>query len=402
MSARTLLLLGGSAQQVIAIEEAKRCGYRTVVCDYLPDNPGQYHADAFYLTSTTDRDAVLEVARAENVDGIVAYASDPAAPTAAYVATAMGLPTNPLDSVEILSTKTLIRQHLREIGMPCPNAVAIPGTATAAQALDLMAPLHYPLVVKPTDSSGSKGVTVLSDPTGLASALDFARSFNRNGILIAEEFIHNAYDYVVGGDIFVQDGEIRFWGFMNCVRSKEHPLVPFLETLPTKLPPDILEQTKDALQTLVSSLNLRFGELNVEVIIDPNGIPYILELGARAGGNMVPIQLADASGINLVRACVMSAMGDDPGRLDWETDGGCIAAYVLHARQKGIYRGYTLSDELAATCYREVPYKDPGTQIRGFQDASDALGILFFRFQNEHEMDAIMEHLDDHIVVQVE
>ena len=89
-NARTLLLLGGSGQQVVAIEAAKRCGYRTVVCDYLPDNPGQHHADAFYLVSTTDRDAVLEVARAEGVMGVVAYSSDPAAPTAAYVAESLG------------------------------------------------------------------------------------------------------------------------------------------------------------------------------------------------------------------------------------------------------------------------------------------------------------------------
>ena len=92
---KKLLLLGGSAQQVIAIETAKQMGYATVLCDYLPDNPGQYAADTFYLVSTTDREAVLAVARAERVDGVLAYASDPAAPTAAYVAEQLGLPGNP-------------------------------------------------------------------------------------------------------------------------------------------------------------------------------------------------------------------------------------------------------------------------------------------------------------------
>ena len=92
---KKLLLLGGSAQQVVAIETAKRLGLYTVLCDYLSDNPGQYHADKFYLTSTTDKDAVLEIARRENVDGVLAYASDPAAPTAAYVAEKLGLPGSP-------------------------------------------------------------------------------------------------------------------------------------------------------------------------------------------------------------------------------------------------------------------------------------------------------------------
>ena len=79
---KKILLLGGSAQQVIAIEKAKELGYYTVLCDFLPDNPGQHAADKFYLVSTTDKEAVLEVARAEQVSGVLAYASDPAAPTA--------------------------------------------------------------------------------------------------------------------------------------------------------------------------------------------------------------------------------------------------------------------------------------------------------------------------------
>ena len=102
---KTILLLGGSAQQIVAIETAKRLGYFTVLCDYLSDNPGQYVADKFYLVSTTDKDAVLEVAKNENVDGVLAYASDPAAPTAAYVAEKLGLPGSPYKSVEILLIK---------------------------------------------------------------------------------------------------------------------------------------------------------------------------------------------------------------------------------------------------------------------------------------------------------
>ena len=90
---KKILLLGGSAQQVIAIETAKRLGFYTVLCDYLDDNPGQFAADKFYLVSTTDKEAVLKVAESEKIDGVMAYASDPAAPTAAYVAEKMGLPT---------------------------------------------------------------------------------------------------------------------------------------------------------------------------------------------------------------------------------------------------------------------------------------------------------------------
>ena len=119
---KKILLLGGSAQQIIAIETAKKLGYYTVLCDYLPDNPGQNYADVFYQESTTDKEAILKVAQAEQIDGIIAYASDPAAPTAAYVAEKMNLPSSPYESVEILCNKDRFRAFLSENGFCTPRA----------------------------------------------------------------------------------------------------------------------------------------------------------------------------------------------------------------------------------------------------------------------------------------
>ena len=152
-----ILLLGGSAQQIVAIETAKRLGYETVVCDFLPDNPGQHHADRFYLVSTTDKDAVLEVARKEQVDGVLAYASDPAAPTAAYVAEHLGLPGNPYWAVDLLCNKDKFRAFLAENGFCTPKAKGYRSVEEAYA--DLMdGEFRFPVIVKPVDSSGSKGV----------------------------------------------------------------------------------------------------------------------------------------------------------------------------------------------------------------------------------------------------
>ncbi|NLB81860.1 MAG: carbamoyl-phosphate-synthetase, partial [Clostridiaceae bacterium] len=122
---KKLLLLGGSAQQVIAIDTAKKLGYKTVLCDYLYDNPGQFVADQFYLVSTTEKESVLKVARKENVSGVLAYASDPAAPTAAFVAENLGLPTNPLASVNTLCDKADFRAFLTENGFNTPKILAL-------------------------------------------------------------------------------------------------------------------------------------------------------------------------------------------------------------------------------------------------------------------------------------
>src|SRR5579864_6316326 len=110
MGPKRLLILGGTDYQVMAIRYAKRQGYYVITCDYVPDNPGHRLADEYHNVSTTDQPGVLALVERLRIDGILAYASDPAAPTAAYVAERLGLPGNPYDSVLVLTHKHLFRQ----------------------------------------------------------------------------------------------------------------------------------------------------------------------------------------------------------------------------------------------------------------------------------------------------
>ena len=159
MNNKKLLLLGGSAQQIIAIEKAKTLGYYTILCDYLQDNPGQYVADKYYNVSTTDIDAVYEIAIKEKVNGVLAYASDPAALPAAIVCNRLGLPSNPTESVRILGLKHPWREFLRKNGFACPQSVSFSPDVSLEEFKELVKDFTWPLVIKPTDSSGSKGVS---------------------------------------------------------------------------------------------------------------------------------------------------------------------------------------------------------------------------------------------------
>lgn len=397
---KTLLLLGGSRQQTVAIEAAKRCGYATVLCDYLPDNPGRLHADAFHLTSTTDRDAVLEVARSERVDGVIAYSSDPASPTAAYVAEKLCLPTNPLRAVETMSTKNLFRDHMRATGLPCPKSASFDAGIGIDDLADLVEGVGYPVVMKPTDSSGSKGVSVALSADGIGMALDRARAASRNGVLIAEQHIEKAFPHVIGGDVFVLDGCIVFWGLMSCLRSSASSLIPIGKKTPSGLNRRQLQAVKAVLQRLVASLGIRFGELNVEVIVGRGDVPYVLELGSRAGGNMIPVQLSDVSGADLVEANVRCAMGEDPGPIECDCDsGGAFSAYVLHSLEDGVFERVLFSDEIGRHVYRSVLYARPGDRVKRFDDASKALGIVFLRFDSADQMDEMLLNVDTHIKV---
>lgn len=391
---KTLLLLGGSKQQVVAIETAKRLGYRTVLCDYLPDNPGQFVADTFYQESTTDRAKMLEIARRENVSGVLAYSSDPAAPIAAYVAEALGLPTNPLASVEILSEKHLFRRFLADKGFPCPKSAAVAADSPAEDLLRTALKMSAPWVLKPTDSSGSKGISIIAEPdvASFERASAHAREFSRNGVLVLEEYIESVFPRVVGGDVFVVDGNVSFWGLMSCLRDDElGGLVPVGERNPSGLSDAQIGRCKEAIQALVTALNIRFGELNVEIIVGNDDTPYFLELGARAGGNMIPVQLSDISGVDLVEANVRYAVGDYSMDVSFDGNDVPIATFVLHASEEGVFGGIDYDESIRSHVYREVMYARPGDRVSLFDGANKALGLVFLRFDSVSQMEALLD-----------
>ena len=396
MKLKKILMLGGSAQQIVAIETAKRLGYYTVVCDYLTDNPGQYVCDKFYLVSTTDKEAVLEVAKAENIDGVIAYASDPAAPTAAYVADKLGLPTNPYSSVDMLCNKDKFRKFLANNGFDCPKAKSYTDREAALADKDSF---DYPIIMKPVDSSGSKGVTILHSAEGYEAAVDFAFSFSRSKRIIAEQFIICKHETNVGGDIFVDEGKVILWGLMDCFRAHSpNPLVPGGELFPAKLTDSELEKVKAVLQDMVTKLGIRSGCMNVELMMDKDDRVYLIDIGPRAGGNMIPIQLSAIFGVDIVEMSVLAAMGEKLNVRPKVVIPYC-AHYVLHSDEDGIYGGIEFSKEIEGNIFRKELYKHDGDAVERFDNAAKALGIIFLRFSSAEEMYDKMSRLNEYVKV---
>ena len=232
-------------------------------------------------------------------------------------------------------------------------------------------------------------------------ALYHAAEFSRNGILVLEEYIEATFPRVIGGDVFVVDGRVRFWGIMSCLRDESlGGLVPVGERNPSGLSAAQMAKVKDVIQELVSSLDIRFGELNVEIIIGRDETPFFLELGARAGGNMIPVQLSDISGIDLVEANVRCAMGDNSMNVDFDGAPDMVCTYVLHAPKSGVFRGLSIPSQIERHVYRKVMYIEEGAPVDGFDSASKAIGILFLRFGDERQMNASLEGLRECVVVE--
>lgn len=393
---KKILLLGGSAQQIVVIETAKRMGYFTVLCDFLKDNPGQYHADKFYLVSTTDKEAVLKVAIDEKVDGVLAYASDPAAPTAAFVAQQLDLPGNPYESVEILCNKDRFRRFLSENGFHAPGAA---GYGSREEALSDLCNYNLPVIIKPVDSSGSKGATVLYELTNAEEAVDFAFSYSRGRRIIVEEFIDKKHPYLVGGDIFVVDGKIVQWGLLNCHRDKSvNPLVPVGKSYPLELENADVEAVKDTLQQLVTKLHIENGALNVELIVDKNGAVWPIDVGPRSGGNMIPDLLGYIFGVDIPEMCVKAVMGEP---VEAKMDDGILyyATHNLHSNRDGNFEKIIFSDELKPFIIRTCVYKKKGDQVEYFDNAAKALGIVFMKFNTRDEMHRILSEINKHIEI---
>lgn len=379
---KKLMALGGSAQQVIAIDTARRLGLYTVLCDYLPNNPGQFHADRFYQISTTDKEAVLKTARKEGVDYILAYASDPAAPTAAYVAEKLGLPTNPYTAVETLCNKDLFRKFLVSHGFHAPQAQ---GYQSKEAAIADIGAFEFPVIVKPVDSSGSKGATVLRDSAGLENALEYAFAYSRGKRIIIEEFIEKKHPYLIGGDIFVSDGRVVQWGLMNCHRDPHvNPLVPVGKSYPPLLEDRDLQMVKDTLQRLVTELGIRFGPMNVELIIDEKNRVFPIDIGPRSGGNMIPDLLGMIFDCDVVEMCIKAAMGR--GCEEMTAAAPYYATLNLHSDRKGIFEDVVFSPEIEPFIIRKDLYKKPGDPVNYFANAANALGIVFFHFPDQQTM----------------
>lgn len=388
-----ILLLGGSAQQIIAIETAKRLGYYTVLCDYLPDNPGQYVADKFYLTSTTDKEAILNVAQKEEVSGILAYASDPAAPTAAYVAEKMGLPGNPYESVEILCNKDKFREFLYKNGFCTPRAKGYSKLSEAMEDI-INGFFKFPIIIKPVDSSGSKGVSCCDLPDKVSDSIKYAMSFSRSGKIIIEEYVEK-YGYQIAGDGLSIDGKLVFRCFANdhfnpkCV----NPFVPISASFPYNMPERIQNKIHKEIQRLITLLGMKTCTYNFDMRIDEKENVYLMEIAPRDGSNYIPQIIRYATGVDLIEYSVRAAMGEKVNYPEMRGTEGFWAYFAVHSLEDGILEKVEILPNIREQYIVEDHLiKHPGDKVSAFTGANTTLGCLIMKFRSMQEMLDMMDH----------
>lgn len=397
---RKLLLLGGSAQQIRAIETAKRLRMRTILCDYLPDNPGRRYADRFYPISTTDKDAVLAIAKEEEVDGVLAYASDPAAPTAAFVAEKLGLPGNPYASVEILCRKDKFRSFLAKHGFCVPKAVAYTDVEDAR--LDIArGRFDLPVMAKPVDSSGSKGVGRIDAADMAKEKLCNAMAFSRCRRILVEEYVEKQ-GYQVAGDGLCIDGELVFRCFGNdhFDPAGVNPFVPIAASFPCILPEAVQRKVHVQIQRLLMLLQMKTCTFNFDIRIDSKQNVYLMEVAPRSGGNYIPDVIRYATGIDLAECAIQAAMGERLTLPLAEKPRGFWAYYAVHSLKDGVLSRIEIDPcVVEANIIERHVLKQAGDTVCAFTASNAALGVLLMRFDSAEQMLERMDHSKEWIQV---
>ena len=393
-------MLGGSLYQTYAIKEAVRLGYYVITCDYAPNNPGHKFAHEYHNVSTTDKEAVLALAKELKVDGIVAYASDPAAPTAAYVCEKLGLPTSPYKSVEILSNKDLFRDFLQKNNFNCPKAM---GFTTYEDAMAHIDEFKMPVMVKPVDSSGSKGINKMTDKSQLKAFVEDALHYSRGKRFLIEEFIVKK-GHQISGDAFSVDGKLVF----HCLGNEfydpncDKDFAPLGECWPFQMDHKYIDDLELQLQRLMTLLNMKSNAYNVEAIVGEDDKVYLLELGARSGGSLIPQVTKYATGVDMVTYVVKAAMGEDCSDLKMVEPTGFWSNYMVHANETGKFQSIEFDPEFEKNHLVDwVTGIKVGDPVHKFRDAQDCIGEFILKYDSMEQMFEVIKNIESFIKVNV-
>lgn len=391
MKQKKLMLLGGIRYLLPVIKAAHEQGYYVITADYIPDNIAHKYSDEYVNVSIIDKEAVLKVAREKEIDGIMSFGVDPGVVSASYVQNQMGLPSfGPFESVEILQNKDKFRAFLQEHGFNSPWSY---GVASVDEALSLSSHYTYPLIVKPTDSAGSKGVTRVDDTEKLADAVEYALQHSLSGHAIIEQFLEKV-GCSSDCDSFVQNGTFRFISF-SAQRFDENAAgayVPAAYSWPEAMSTRAVAELTGELQRLITLLGMKTAVYNIECRECTDGKAYIMECSPRGGGNRLAEMMRYATGVDMITAITRYCVGDSVPTIEQRPYDGHWAEVVIHAPKDGIFESMEISDSLKAEVVEHDLWVKPGDKVNAFLGANDSLGTLVLKFQTAEELEYAITH----------
>lgn len=392
------MILGGSRFALPVINAAKDLNIYTITADYLPENYAHKFSDKYVNVNIIDKEATLRVAQENDIDGIVSFACDPGVTTAAYVAEQMGLPNvGPYESVCVLQNKRKFRKFLTDNGFTVPVAKSYTNANDALNDVDIF---NFPVMVKPTDSAGSKGVTKVDKREDLQDSIDYALSYSRSHEFIIEDFI-SKNGYSSDTDCFAYDGQLKFVSF-NCQRfdnNAKNPYAPCAYSWPSSMTLEHQKELKDEIQRLLTLLKMETSVYNIETREGIDGKAYIMEVAPRGGGNRLAECLRYATGVDMITNAVKYSVGLPVDKIEQRPYNGHWAEIILHSDRSGEFDRLWISDDLFNNVIEKDLWVKKGDTVGAFEAANEAIGSLVLKFDDVDKLNSVLSNQSDYVKV---
>ncbi len=303
---KKVLIIGAGFLQKFVIQKAKSMGYVTLAVDADPNAVGFEYADKYAVINIVDEKACLEYAKQENIDGVLTAATDYGVLTAAYIAEQLGLPGLKYDVAKVIKNKYLVRKCLFENKVDDTEQAYEVSSDTNIDELALK--LKYPVMVKPCDGSGSRGASKVECGKDLKKACEYAMDSSITHRAEIETFI-NGREY--GAETLVVNGEPHVLAVMKKYMTKPPYYAELGHAIPCGLDKTVEDKVKDCVRRAIKALGVNFGSVNMDMLITADGKVYIVDIGARMGGNLIGSHIIPyGTGIDYMGNMIKNAVGD--------------------------------------------------------------------------------------------
>lgn len=399
---KKIMILGASILQLPAIEQAKKMGIEVIAVDMNPDAIGfEVEGVTKEVISTIDIEKVLLAAKLHKIDGIMTLASDMPMRTVAVVAKEMGLVGISEETALKATNKAMMRETLKEKGVPIPEFFRISGKDEYLKAVDYFKNKQIKCIVKPADNSGSRGVDLLSDFTNnenINKAFEYSKQYSRSGEIVVEE-------YMEGPEVSVETLSVNGVCHVVQITDKLTTGAPYFVEMghnePSILKQDIQENIAQIACDAVNAIGIQNGPSHTEIKVTKDG-PKVVELGARLGGDNITTHLVPLStGVNLVECCIHVALGETP---DFNSKIKKASAIRYLKTEFGVIsaiNGIDKAKKINGVCQISLVHHE-GECVNEIRSSVDRVGFVIAQAETPNQAIEICEQAIKKIEVKVE
>lgn len=376
---KKVLIIGAGFLQDFVIVKAKQMGYEVHTVDADPNAVGFQHADHYGVVNIVDEKACLEYARENKIDGVLTAATDYGVLTASYIAREMGLPGLKYEVAQVIKNKYQVRKCLFENHVDDTEQTYEVHRNTNIK--ELANKIVYPVMVKPCDGSGSRGASRVDKAEYLEEACKYAMDGSITDRAEIETFIIGK-EY--GAETLVANGEINVLGIMQKWMTNPPYYAELGHSIPTDLKKEVEDKAIKCVKNAIKALGVNFGSVNMDMLITEDGKVYIIDIGARMGGNMIgPCIIPYGKGIDYMAAMIQNAVGDP---VDLSVKDYCAVATKLLAFKDGIVKKLPDMNKVEEKFDVEIYHHlEEGMKVNEYHTNLDGCGYIIARANTQNE-----------------